>query len=143
MAGPPGIGRGGRGRGRGRGSAQRPPRRGGRQPSIAAERVNQLRQGRGSLAVPVHGAINHQQMMEDEESIARILGRDSQSMIGQQLNTGVQRLSNQIANIQRARNNIRDMDVILNEIEQFQEDTDTMANNMANIEQMLTRAEIE
>lgn len=35
------------------------------------------------------------------------------------------------------------MDVILNEIEQFQEDTDTMANNMANIEQMLTRAEIE
>jgi len=35
------------------------------------------------------------------------------------------------------------MDVILNEIEQFQEDTDTMVNNMANIEQMLTRAEIE
>jgi len=82
-------------------------------------------------------------MMEDEESIARILGQGSQSMIGQQLSTGVQRLSNQIANIQRARNNIRDMDVILNEIEQFQEDTDTMVSNMAGIEQMLTRAEIE
>ena len=35
------------------------------------------------------------------------------------------------------------MDAILNEIEQFQEDTDQMVSNMANIEQMLTRAEIE
>ena len=33
------------------------------------------------------------------------------------------------------------MDEILNEIEQFQEETDMMVNNMANIEQLLTQAE--
>ena len=49
----------------------------------------------------------------------------------------MQRLSSQIANIQRARNNIRDMDAILNEIENFQEETDQMVDNMANIERLL------
>lgn len=33
------------------------------------------------------------------------------------------------------------MDEILNEIEQFQEETDQMVNNMANIEQLLSQAE--
>ena len=35
------------------------------------------------------------------------------------------------------------MDEILQEIEQFQEDTDNMVNNMANIEQLLQNAEEE
>ena len=35
------------------------------------------------------------------------------------------------------------MDAILNEIEQYQEDTDQMVNNMANIEYMVQRAEDE
>ena len=35
------------------------------------------------------------------------------------------------------------MDTILQEIEQFQEETDLMVNNMANIEQMLTQAEVD
>jgi len=51
--------------------------------------------------------------LEDELTIARILGTHSASVIGQQLQTGVQRLSRQIASIQRARMNIRDMDAIL------------------------------
>ena len=33
------------------------------------------------------------------------------------------------------------MDAILNEIEQFQEETDNMVNNMENIEQLLVQAE--
>ena len=55
----------------------------------------------------------------DPSTVARILGTDSQSMMGQALPTGLQRISNQISNIERARGNIRDMDAILNEIEQY------------------------
>ena len=81
--------------------------------------------------------------MQDEETIARILGRDSSSIVGQQLDTGLNRLSRQLANIERARNNIADMDEILHEIEQFQDETDNMVNNMANIEALLQNAEDE
>ena len=91
----------------------RPPRRQlGHASSTAADRVNQLR---NNNAIPSLDA----QQIEDEQTIARILARDSVSAIGQHLGTGVQRLSNQLANIRRARNNIRDMDAILSEIEQF------------------------
>ncbi len=45
---------------------------------MAAERLERLRNGRGSNAIPAYTA----QQMEDEETIARILGQESQSIIG-------------------------------------------------------------
>ena len=51
--------------------------------------VERLRNGGSHLAVPALDA----QQLADEETIARILGRGSQSMVGQQLDTGVNRLS--------------------------------------------------
>ena len=56
-----------------------------------------LRDENDAIAVAT-GAANRRQL-EDEETIARILAQDSASMIGQMLPTGLNRLSNQIANI--------------------------------------------
>ena len=109
-----GAGRGrsvGRGRGQGRGRGGRPPRGNIRaSPAGRANRRNNV--DNDAIAIDMS-------QFSDPSTVARILGTDSQSMMGQALPTGLQRISNQISNIERARGNIRDMDAILNEIEQY------------------------
>lgn len=76
-------------------------------------------------------------MDDDTSEIARLLGIESQSAAGQALDAGVSRIRGQIANINQARLNLREMDTLLDEIEQFQAETDILTNNMDNIDQLL------
>ena len=78
-------------------------------------------------------------MQADE--FRRVLGLESQSMLGQAL-PGVNQIrglqTNNVTNLSRAaRNQLADLDNLLDEIEQYQNETDQMAGDMAEINNLL------